>query len=349
MPKVPNLEKIKKTASQLSAEERLELFDYLARLPDSGLIYHPPVSEPLATVLPSDHTQEVLTLNSKVGWKNNDDGSRSFSFEGREVFRIKFDPSNYAESNFQKLKDYAIQFQTSGEARTKSHESIREFFEKQGITPTQEQVEQVEKEALRYRAQSLLRDSLTELANNIDERLNDVTLAILAKIVQTSGFSVANLLRDTLGIPEQKVNLSDVQSILYKHEFDRLKSIVGLQSTQGGARNIKHAWTDKDKACLSSKYSELLPIWQDAKIIAVEAQKSRAKNRKEKWRQEVLSTYPNLPTDLLESFSAPRGVKPSDNAILHASRECKITEGISIRRLHEIVTEWNEKSDAVQT
>jgi len=39
-----------------------------------------------------------------------------------------------------------------------------------------------------------------KLAQTIDEQLNEVAIAILAKIVQISGFAVANLLRDSLGM-----------------------------------------------------------------------------------------------------------------------------------------------------
>ena len=61
------LEQVKKLASQLTVEDRLELFSYVANLPDSTLIYHPPVTEPSSMVLPSNPTQEILTLNNRWG------------------------------------------------------------------------------------------------------------------------------------------------------------------------------------------------------------------------------------------------------------------------------------------
>jgi hypothetical protein len=57
MPKKITLAQVQKLAAQLSAEDRLELFGYLAKLPGSTLIYHPPVSEPRSISLPSEPTQ----------------------------------------------------------------------------------------------------------------------------------------------------------------------------------------------------------------------------------------------------------------------------------------------------
>lgn len=348
MPKKIALAQVQQLASKLSREDRLTLFDYLAKLPDSGLIYHAPVSDPSSMVLPSNPTQEILALNIQMGWGVTGDGAHVFSVEGREVLSIKFNPLNYAEFTFQKLKDKALQLNAAGEGHDLLQQMIRDDSQKKGTNLTEEQVNEIERKMLDWYAQKLVKDSLIELATTIDQNINQAGMAVLAKIVQTAGFAVANSLRDSVGMPE-KLKAADVQNIIYKPEWDRLKTIVGLHSTQGGARNIKHAWTDEDRRCLAAKYAELLPIWRDAKTIAFEALKSKVRNRKAEWRNEVLRVYPNLPVDLLESFSAPRGVRPSDNAILHASRECKITGNISIRRLHEIVTEWNKKLGAVQT
>jgi hypothetical protein len=119
MVKQSDLEQVKKLASRLTAQQRLELFSYLAAFPDSGLIFHPPVPENASTVLPSDHTQDVLQMNVQLGWTISKDGTHTYSYNGREVLLIKFIPENYAESAFQQLKDKALQLTLSDEGRAR--------------------------------------------------------------------------------------------------------------------------------------------------------------------------------------------------------------------------------------
>jgi hypothetical protein len=97
-----------------------------------------------------------------------------------------------------------------------------------------------------------------------------------------------------------------------------------VKRSRGGAHNVKHVWTDKDRDRLATKYAELRPIWIEAKKIAKMAQQSAEATRKKGWRQEVLGVYPDLPTDLLERFTTLRGddTKPSNIAMLHAARLC---------------------------
>lgn len=338
MPKKITLTQVQKLAAQLSAEDRLELFGYLAKIPGSTLIYYPPVSEPRSMVLPSDHTQTVLTLNTELGWAIHEDGSHSYSVEGAEVIRIKFSSPNYTEANFQKLKGKALQITAPiGALRDKLRESIQQYLQRQGLTASEQEIDRIETAALQQYADQKLREELEKLAHNIDEHLAEVGIAILAKIVQTSGFAVANLLRDSLRIPEKKIKASDAQSIIYKPEWDRLKTIVGLQSTHGGARNVKHDWTPDELDCLAKNYEELSPIWREAKQIVRAAKKSQVASRRKNWRAEVLRAYPDLPSELVDRFQHLQAddAKPSDMALIHAKIKCGVVETYTPRELSD--------------
>jgi hypothetical protein len=338
MPKKITLEQVEKLALQLSRDDRLELFDYLAKLPDSGLIYHSPV--PTSMVLPSNPTQEILALNLEMGWSVTSDGTHVFSVEGREVLGIKFNPANYVEFSFKKLKDKALHLNAAGEGHDLLQQKIRAEYQDKGITLTEEQGNQIEREMLDWYAQKLLKDSLTELAATIGENVNQAGMAVLAKIIQAAGFSVANLMRDALQVTE-KLKVSDVQSIIYKPEWDRLKTIVGLQSTHGGKRNVKHNWTPEELKCLAKNYLELQPIWREAKQIARAAKKSQVAVRRNNWRAEVLRAYPDLPADLLERFQHVRSddAKPSDIALIHAKIKCGVMETYTARELSDKIRE----------
>jgi len=345
MKKKTDLEQVKKLAVQLSVEDRLQLFSSLAKLPDSTLIYYPPVTEPTATVLPSDPTQEILTLNTNLGWAVNEDGSHSYSVEGREIIRLRFNSPNYAEVNFQKLKGKAVQVTVSpGAIKTKLREDIRQFVQTQGGEASEQEIDKIEKAALQEYADQTLKSELEKLAHNIDEHLDDVAIAILAKIVQTTGFAVANLLRDSLRMPATKIKASDVHSILYKPEWEQIKTIVGLQSTHGGARNIKHDWTPDELDRLAQNYEELGPIWREAKQIVRAAKKSLVASRRANWRAEVLRAYPDLPSDLLDRYQHLQAddAKPSDIALIHAKIKCGVMETYSPRELSEKIREHAE-------
>lgn len=115
---------------------------------------------------------------------------------------------------------------------------------------------------------------------------------------------------------------------------------------RGGARNVKHIWNDQDRACLANKYTELQPIWIEAKRIARVAQNSAEITRKKDWRNEVSGVYPNLPKDLLEKFATLKGddSKPSDIALAHAARLCLPPNvQLSIPRLRAELRTWKNK------
>jgi hypothetical protein len=349
--KRPTLEQVKEFAAQFPPEERLEVCRFLADLPDSGISYQqdPPAEllpAPVQVPLSIENMKKALgLLELKTEYDCvTKDGQVIYSLEGREVFRGTFNADNYVEISFEKLRANALTLTVKDEARAMLRKSLREFLTMKDVEPTEELMDRVESEALQAYAKKILKQSIVTVARQIANNIDKAVPLVFAKIVSTSSFSVANQLRDDLLIPDTKLSPAEIRDVVYGSEWEHFKAMTGITSSWGGARNVKHEWTDSDRECLARKYEELQPAWTDAKVIAKEALKSRIRNRKVEWRKEVLRTYPNLPTDLLDSFGTPRGgTKPSDNAIIHASRECHITPGISARRLKAVVTEWNVK------
>jgi hypothetical protein len=351
--KRPTLEQVKEFAAQFSPDERLEICQFLADLPDSGMSYQstPPaelISAPMPVPLSIENKKKALgLLELQTAWDCvMENGEIVYSLEGREVFRGRFSADNYVELTFEKIKATALIITVSGDARAKLREGLRKFLMEGSVNVTEQLMNEVETEAMQAYSQKILKQSIATVAGQIANSLDKVVPLVFAKIVGASSFAVANQVRDDISMPETKLSPAEIRDVVYGAEWEHYKAITGITSSQGGAHNVKHAWKDSDRECLARKYEELQPAWQDAKVIAKEALKSRIRNRKIEWRKEVLRTYPNLPIDLLDSFGTPRGgTKPSDNAIIHASRECRITPGISARRLKAVVTEWNAKQE----
>lgn len=164
------------------------------------------------------------------------------------------------------------------------------------------------------------------------------------KVVVAAFFGGANQLREMFEQPQGKYTAREIKDAIFEKDWDLIKPLVGV--TKGGARNVKHVWSDEDRRCLAKTYAELQPIWIEAKKIAKTAQQSSEITRKKNWRKEVLSVYDHLPQDLLERFATLLGddAKPSNIAILHAARLC-LPENVelSVGRLREELTAWNNK------
>lgn len=275
-----------------------------------------------------------------------DAGVAIFYLEGKEVFRSSFNEANLAEAIYEKVKTEKIYLQVPDSRRESIIAKAHKRLSESGSPLTAEEIEALMPEALLVFGQRLQQESLNQAAHQIQEQLPSVLLGMLTDITHGAFFSGANKLRDTLEVPDQKFTEKHVKQALFDPAWERIKPLFNLPtSSQGGARNIKHNWTEEDCACLAEKYQELRPVWLDAKEIARESQKSRIRNRKKEWRNEVLRVYPTLPPDLLEHFSVMRGsTKPSDLALIHASRLCNIAPGLSAKRLREKIKEWKIKS-----
>lgn len=341
------LDRAKELAQRLSPEDLVRLFEALVELPDSPI---KPIPRPRIVSRPalSPNEQKAvkdIELRYEV---RNELGQITYSFEGREVFRLSFNAENYAEVFFEKFKTKEAFLKLSDEQRERVFQAVQDILKGEGITLTKRRLRSIESQALHELGLKLLKESLLKTAQRMAISLPQVAAVIFPRVTQANLMAGANEFRETLGVPEQKFTEAEIRSIVQGTEWEHLKLLMGINPPlRGGAHNIKHEWTDKDRECLTKKYEELQPIWLDAKVIAKEAQTSKIKNRKDQWRQEVLRTYPNLPSDLLDGFSTLRGgTRPSDNAVIHASRECGITSGISVRRLMGVMKEWKIKQSS---
>jgi hypothetical protein len=198
----------------------------------------------------------------------------------------------------------------------------------------------------------LIQSFRERLCGTLEDAVKDceiVANGVLADVVmrRLREGEVGNFAADAREDIEKAVNRAANRSrALIRDWLGRLPSII-TEVGRGGARNVKHVWTDKERACLAAKYAELQPIWIEAKRIARHAQESPEAKRQQEWRKEVLAVYDDLPIDLLERFVALRAddAKPSDIAVIHAGRLClppNVT--LSVIRLRKELTAWKNKS-----
>jgi hypothetical protein len=347
MPSI-DLEQAKKLAEQLTPEDRAHLFEHLTELPDSltKRIEFPP-SKPLPAKL--DGPQYTLQ-----GGFEREGGTLIYSLDGVEVFRSTFDADSYANVFFEKLKsdDKFLDTWLSDEQRQRIHGIVlevrggEEVIGEDGKPLNDEQLKELYSKILREFARREIKGSLEQAARRMSDNFPHAIAEIFKKLTQATHFAGANILRERLGVPEQKYSAQEIRTVLFQQEresWERYKRIVG--ATSGGAHNVKHKWTPDQRSCLAHTYAKLLPIWTEAKRIARQAQKAREPTRSQEWRKEVLRAYPDLPGDLLETFVTLRGgAKPSDNAAIHAGRECGIPVEYSPRQLRDVIKAWKLKT-----
>lgn len=265
--------------------------------------------------------------------------------EGFEVMRVLFSRANFSKALFAKLKLSEPFLKMTDEIRPKLYADLRERLAKDGIEITDLEIFKHEPEMLRQMEQQYIKESIEPATQRVSDNLHIVVNMLWGKLIQAAALSGANELREILEAPERKYSAQQIKDEVFRDEWELLKPIIGVST--GGARNVKHVWSDKDRECLASKYAELQPIWIEAKKIARLAQNSKEATRKKEWRKEVLGVYENLPADLLERFATLRGddAKPSNIALLHAARSCLPPNvELSIGRLREEITAWKVKA-----
>jgi hypothetical protein len=339
----PSAKQVTQLAKQLSPQDRADLFEQLAELPDSPVKLLPRREQlPQPTVDQTKALQDIQ-LHYEV---RNEQGKIIYSFEGREVFRLEFNAENYADVFFEKFKTKEAFLKLSDEQRKRVYQAVRDVLKEEGMTVTDRRLRSIESQALHELGLKILKDNLLATAKRMGENLPQVAAMIFPKVTQASLFAGANQLRDTLQVPEQKLSETEIRNALQGPEWQYLKRIIGITPpVRGGARNIKHAWSDAELDCLARTYQELAPMWLEAKQIARAAQKSRVGSRSKSWRDEVLRAFPDLPADLLDRFEHLRAddAKPSDIAIVHAKIKCGVTEAYSARELRDKIKSRNLK------
>lgn len=274
------------------------------------------------------------------------EGEVRISLEGFEVLRVLLNSENLANGLFERLKVTKRFTSLSEEQRARIYEGVLAALTKEGVVATEEDIRKIEDQAIQILESKLLKASIETARNVVSKKFADFVIVFWEKLLNLASFTGANALRDLLEIPEQKYSTKVIETSLAQLERVRLKTLIGEPTTRGGAHNVKHVWSDDERACLATKYDELQPIWVEAKRIARSAQKSKEPKRKKEWREEVLRAYPQLPVDLLERFSSLRAddAKPADIAVVHAKRECGVTEDYSPRHLRDQIKAWKLKN-----
>lgn len=331
MPKKVTLEQVHKLAETLSQPERLQLFTLLANLPDSGIKYVPPMEPPPPLTKDEREALQQVTYQYSV---RIEDGYLIYLIEGREVFRAKFDAENYADVFYEKLKTERVFLKLSDEQRERVKATLREVVGEEKMVMSDRKWKRLETQCLKEMGQKILKDSLAYSAQQMANKLPQAVALVFERINQASHFAGANQLRDVLQLPQQKFSAEQIREALYGREWGHLKQMFGI--TQGGARNIKHRWTDKQRQCLADNYGRLKPIWLEAKRIARDAQGAKESSRRLRWAEAVSATYPELDTDLIARLAPDSSdARPADIALTHATRICIPGKTFSTRKLRE--------------
>jgi hypothetical protein len=205
---------------------------------------------------------QSLTLNFSCQVQN---GDVIYFLEGVEIFRAIFHSENCTNVFFEKLKSNDSFLTLSHEQRRKIYAAVRQVLAEESVEVSEEQIKEYEGEALRQLALNLLKESIERSTKRVSENLPQAVAMVFEKIVHATFFAGANELRDILKVPEQKYSAKDIKDVLFQADWERIKLLSGV--TRGGARNIKHSWTDKERNCLVLNDERLKPIWTEAKRI----------------------------------------------------------------------------------
>lgn len=253
-----NLGEVTKAAEQLSPEDRFQLFEYLAGLPDSGI-----KTIPAAQLQQSQQERKAVNgrgqpqkLNFNYSCQIRDDEA-IYCLEGAEIFRVVFKSEDCTNVFFEKLKSHDSFLKLSPEQRPRIYAAVREALAAEGHDATDEQVRQLEEEALKILELKLLKDSLEQATKLISSNLPHVVVMIWERILHAMTFSGANALRDLVQVPEQKFGAEEIKKSLFQPDWERLKILSGI--TRGGRRERKgFVWTPEKKVAFY-KEIEALP------------------------------------------------------------------------------------------
>jgi hypothetical protein len=319
------LERIKELAQKLSTEERLNLFQFLADLPDSGIKSHPPPQppSPLTEIQRHQLTQIQYTWNLRI-----ENHCVIYSIEGRDVFVAAFDPEAYADVFYEKVKsDKAFFNKIPDQRKPEIFQKVRERTGKDAESFTDEEIEALIPEALVRLSQTLSKRSLLEASEKIATNLPRVVAMILNRVMHTGILSGANNLSDLAHRPpEEKLNPSQIKRLLFDPDWQLLKPILGVQPR--GGSDPKVDVSDGQCVKLSNEYPGLLNHWQKVE--------KNSKTEKH-WREYALIDEADTPADLLDRLdnSLPAQESegedypniPSALALEHAARRADIPAG----------------------
>ncbi|HLL76418.1 MAG TPA: hypothetical protein VK421_14290 [Pyrinomonadaceae bacterium] len=217
--------------------------------------------------------QQPLIFDCRYQWQ---DGQVRVIVEGFEVLLVLFDPKNFSDALFEKLKLREPFLTVSDETRAYIHAQVRRIESEKGREVTDEQMVFIERELIRRIELQFIKESIETAANAVNKNLQKVTELVWEKVIQASSFSGGNALRDILNLPYQKFSAKDIKEALFRDDWERIKPIAGV--AHGGARTRKAGFVwDEEKAvqlyqtveALPRHGADDLPMWEYAhKMLA---------------------------------------------------------------------------------
>jgi hypothetical protein len=299
-----NLEQVKRLAEQLPPEGRLELWNYLADLPDSGIqssSLDPPQVTPEGEEIEGADDLPLLVSTETTA---------AIFLKRRVIFQVAFHPDNYQRSQMQ------IRSWKDAPPPARVKEQIREILQLHGSPePTEEAII----EACKQSQQQIFEARTFRMANEISARLPHMVMLLYNGGTKFIELAVENDLAEKFD--KRKRTLEEIVEILEPY-WKQIKAHLNLST--GGRHNVKHEWTTRDHTCLAVHYDRLKPIWLDAKKTARVALKSPNVSRRKNWKEQVIAAYKDeeLPIDLVEQLDPSMHIRPADLALLHAARIC---------------------------
>jgi len=261
----PTLEQVKRFAEQLSPEERGQLWQHLAELPDSGIktIPFPPLPKPQperisnATKGKNNKAQnrpDETTFNIRCEIK---DDIVTYYADEIGVFSTRFYPDNFANVFLSKPSGSFLK--VSPEQRELFYAAVRERLAKEGLKVSNQQLKKVEPAALRELELRLIKESVEHATKQVRENLPPIVKIIWDRVLKASFFSGANELRDKVRVPEQKYSAEKIWESLYQPEWELLKTIARVARGGLRKRKSKFSWS-KSRAIEFYRTVQSLPL-----------------------------------------------------------------------------------------
>jgi hypothetical protein len=252
----PNLEQVKGLAEQLSREERGQLWEHLASLPDSG-VTTAQLPAPLNFVRKKKAAQgEERVVTFRFEWKINDDGETILTLDGAEIFRIVFNAENCADVLFKKSKIDKPFLRIEPEKEKDYFDRVRAELGVSEAELSDAQIREYVEPALMKTCERLVKQSLESATRDVKGKLPAIVNVTFQKIIHAIYFSGSNTLRDTVGQPETKYTAKEVIEAVFQPDMELVKMLAGV--THGGKRGRKGFW-DAEKALTFYRTVEALP------------------------------------------------------------------------------------------
>lgn len=320
-----SLERIKELAQQLTSDDRKQLLNFLAALPDSGVASD--TGDPPSPLLSTEDRKKVENSagENRLVFIYNKKTHASVFMRGRVIFTLFFYPENFRQSR----REMALW--KDRPPREEDKEQIRRLL----ILMTGGKTEITEDQVLalyRLGLPGQTEDEGRLIANTVGRLLPTMAWLLVDGGMTIVGTGYQNMVAGLEGQP--KKTLAEILPHLEPY-WARIKKMLNV--TPGGRRHFKHTWGAADPFCLTHHHERLKPIWREAKRAAKQAQKSKEPNRRNRWKEAIAATYQaeDLPSDLVDLLELPQATSPSELALQHAARICIPDARYSTRVLKE--------------